>query len=278
MIKREKIAITGASGFIGQALVKHLESDNEILCVPRSYLYEPAKLESAINKFNPSVIIHLATAGNIYNKDDDDTVFVANIFSLYNLIRASASVDYKAFVYFSSSSVALENQTMYSITKYWGEVLSNYTAKFNNKPITICRPSSVTGIGEQSTHLIPVLIKSACTDKKIDFVENATHDFIDINDVVSAVEVLIENIDTTKGNVYNISTNKMYTNAQVKDIVEKVSGKQIIYNKVDSLREYDNSKWKVNNKSLKLLGWKPRVKLIDSVVNMYTKYKLYGEI
>lgn len=276
MIKREKIAITGANGFIGQALVKYLELDNEILCVPRSCLYEPVELESAINKFNPSIIIHLATAGNIYNKDDDDTIFVANIFSLYNLIRASALVNYKAFVYFSSSSVALENQTMYSITKYWGEVLSKYTAKFNNKPITICRPSSVTGIGEQDTHLIPVLIKSACTDGKIDFVEDATHDFIDINDIISAVEVLIENIDITKGNVYNISTNKMYTNTQVKDIVEKVSGKQIKYNKVDSLRKYDNSNWRVNNKSLKLLGWKPKVKLIDSVVNMYTKYKLYG--
>jgi len=178
-------------------------------------------------------IFHLSSYGNMYQHDNRKEIFKANVANTFSLLEATRNMDYKKFVYISSSSVLLPKQTLYSSCKSaCEELIQSY-----DKPIVIIRPFSITGVGEQPEHLIPTLIDAAFTGKTIPFVPEPVHDFIDVEDVVRAM------VELEQGGIYEVGSGVSRTNEQVKAEVEFVTGKKINTNIVKNLREYDHSDW-----------------------------------
>ena len=172
------VFLTG-HGFIATALKNHLEKRGHIVYQPdRARLYDKAYLGTYFETHLTDIIIHTAAYGNMTSQSAPYDTVLANIVALHNLLEASKNTPYVAFINFSSSSVLLPIQTLYSTTKSMGETLASYYAQ--EKPIVNVRPYSVTGIGEQKEHLIPTLIDAACTGHEVPFVRGAKHDFIDI--------------------------------------------------------------------------------------------------
>lgn len=261
----DEVYITGSRGFLGSNLVKRLDdSVAAFYAIPHERIQE-----TEIGKFDK--FFFLSAYGNLHHQQDDNEIVKANISDLIHVLKQiDWKAGFKSFVYVSTSSVRLKRQTMYSRTKRSAEeILLAYAEKYN-APIAIVRPYSVTGVGEQSEHLIPKLIRSCLYGEKIDFVKRPVHDFIDVQDVIDGILNLSSH--KAKG-FFELGTGRGYTNQQVLEIVEKVTGKKANINVIDSMRDYDNEDWICGNYMARKWGWLPKISLEESITKMVAKEK-----
>lgn len=252
--------VTGASGFIGKHLCENLDNF-------RSVQHENIGHTDFKGYDN---YYFLSAYGNMAFHTEEDKIIQANI---TDLVRVLGDIDFKegfdSFVFVSTSSVKLKVQTMYSRTKNAAEqILLAYAEKYD-APICIVRPYSVTGPGEQKEHLIPTLIRAAYSGETINFVPEPQHDFIDVRDVVSGVLALSKN--KAKG-IFELGTGKGYTNQEVKELVEQITGKLINVNIVPQLRPYDATEWLSMNYKARGYGWMPKYTLEQSITDMVEAY------
>lgn len=257
--------VTGASGFLGSHLTQRLEG----------YTAIPHQQISTSHYPDFKKFFFCSAYGNMTYHSEGDKILQANLLDLIHILRQiDVNKAFDSFVYLSSSSTRLKRQTMYSRTKRAAEeVLLSYKEKYN-LPICIVRPFSVTGVGEQSQHLIPTLIRSCITGEPMDFVPRPVHDFIDVEDVVDGIINL--STHSAKG-VFELGTGVSHTNQEVKELVEKVTGKKAKVNVVDSLREYDVHKnsetdWVSSNFRARMYGWLARKSLETSIAEMVEAY------
>lgn len=217
--------ISGASGFIGQAITKRLKDDRHIVVsIRRDQLQNVELLEAFFDTHKPDEIIHLASYGNHYFQTDGKATILANVLYTYNLLKASG----KTKVYnVSSSSVMLRDRTLYSITKLCGEQLANLFPSAIN-----IRPYSVFGPGEADHRFIPTVIRCLMDGREMMLDEFATHDWIYIDDFISAL----------LNGEQEIGTGVKHSNLKIVRILEKISRKKLKYKRA-KLRSYDNPNW-----------------------------------
>lgn len=246
--------MTGGSGFIGSHIKKYLP---DIECIPHELIHT-SKIESFNNFY------FLSSYGNFTFQTDEKKIIQANILDLIHIL---GNIDWKeihSFVYVSSSSVGLEKQTTYSRTKKAAEeILLSYKEKYD-APIIIIRPLSVTGVGDHREHLIPTLIRAAKERNTIPFVSDASHDWIDVDDVVRGMILLAT--EQARG-IFELGTGISTTNKEVKAIVEKYLG-PISVEELASLRSYDALEWVSKDQRALGYGWKPKKTLEQSIKEM----------
>lgn len=244
---------TGISGFIGQ----HLSKKTDIISIPHDSL-------DSIELKPFDYFYFLSSYGNLISQTDENKIFKANIEDVISIMRKVKNIDYKGFIYFSTSSVKLKVQTTYSRTKKAAEEILLAIMERSRKPITIIRPYSVTGVGEQQSHLIPQVLKSCFENKHLIIAPDPVHDFIDVEDVVDGVL----NLQGHKG-IFELGTGKGYTNRQVVELVEKITGNKanVTYNSGVG-RSYDSQYWVSNNFKSRSFGWSPKKTLEDSIKEM----------
>lgn len=253
----DNIYITGASGFVGTALRKKLdELGRKYYTIPHEKI-DTVKLE----KFN--TFFFLSSYGNMFDQTDKQKTIKANLLDVMLMMKQARHLDFKSFVYISTSSVKLPVQTLYSKTKKKAEDMLSHYIKQYHLPITIIRPFSVIGVGEQEDHLIPKLISSCVNNEHIDFVGKPKHDFVDVNDVVRGILYLS---DRQKKGIYEIGNGKCYSNQHVLELVEKITKSKANITAVESMRPYDTKKWKAT-KAQWFKTLKP-ITLEQSIINM----------
>lgn len=237
--------ISGSSGFIGSNLVALFRrQDIEVKPIPRWFLYDPKLLLQSFNELKPDIIINCASYGNMSSHNNDAYIINANIIALHNLLESSRRTRYQAFLNFSSSSVNLSYETMYSATKAAGERIVKAFVNKYNKPVFTIRPYTVIGKGEQRQHLIPQLIESCLTGKEIPFVPSPKHDFVGIDDFCKAILTILDpKFNKCSGDVIEIGSGHATSNQEVLEMVERVTGKKANVKIVESLRSYDNESW-----------------------------------
>ena len=135
------VLISGATSFIGEHLSAQLSKTHKVVALPQELLYNIKKLTKFIKEVNPEYIFHLAAYGNKYDQQNERETVSANITALFNLLFATKSIKYKAFINFSSSSTLLDYETFYSATKGAGERLVKAFVTKYGKPVVTVRPS-----------------------------------------------------------------------------------------------------------------------------------------
>lgn len=254
--------VTGANGFVGKHLIEALGSS--VITIPHERIDA-----TSLSSFPVDNFYFLSSYGNMWGQDDMDKTIKANLLDLIHILKEVVKLEIKSFVYISTSSVKLDYQTPYSRTKKAAEeILLSYIEKFH-MPISIVRPFSITGVGEQREHLIPKLIHSCMTGELLNFVPHATHDFIDVHDVVAAILQLSKK--SVRG-IFEVGNGKLYSNQEVLELVQKVTKKKANINIVDSLRPYDNKDWFSTNYKIRSWGWLPKVELKESIKQMVNAY------
>lgn len=252
--------ITGGHGFIGSRISQKI--GGTVTSIPHeqitSFKYEPF-----------DYFFFCSAYGNLSHQTDTLQSFQANIIDPLHAIMQAVKVDFKCFVFISTSSVKLRTQTMYSrFKKSTEEIMLAYLEKYN-KPIVIIRPYSCTGVGEQKEHLIPSLIRSCIDKKPMNFVPHPTHDYIDVDDVAEGIITLAKH--QARG-VFELGTGIKTTNQQVLELVEKETHNQAVINYVDSMRPYDNEEWVSTNFKARGYGWLPTKTLQQSIKEMVQAY------
>lgn len=249
------VYVTGSSGFIGSNLVKKLDNHASI---PH---FDIQKTDFS----DADKVFFLSAYGNMSTHENEKAIIRANVTDLVHVANSVNWDKIQSFVFLSTSSVKLKVQTMYSRTKKAAEeVLLAYMEKYH-APVTIIRPLSVTGVGEQEAHLIPTLIRSILDDKPITLSPNPKHDFIDVSDVVDGILNLSNN--HAKG-IYELGTGISTSNKEVLNIVEKEIGKKGWVTIQDNMRAYDNEEWMSTNFRSRGWGWFPQKTLDESIKEM----------
>ncbi len=247
--------VTGGSGYIGQRLLSKLEGKTE--AIPYSKLND--YYFDRYRRF-----FWLGTYGNMVGQDQQFTLWQSNIFDIVNALnRFLLNPPFGHFLFMSSSSVNLPVQTPYSRTKRSIEEILMGLPSF---PSCIVRPYSVTGVGEQRNHLIPTLIRSCFEGESMNFVPDATHDYIDVEDVVTGMMILSK---IEARGIYEFGNRIAISNEEVRRLVEEITGRKANIVSVGKLREYDNQDWccKTPNDY-----WQPTKSLRQSVTEMVTQY------
>lgn len=265
----KKVAcVSGSKGFIGTYLVDRLEKEGWIVWpIERDMLQRPDLLKVYFQLKSPDVIFHLAAFGNLSTQEDIVTTINTNIGGTVNLLQASKDIPFKLLVNFSSSSVTLANETIYSATKAAGERLCKAYYDLFGKPIVSVRPYTVIGKGEHRIHLIPRLIESCKTGKEMPFSAEPTHDFIGVNDFIDALMLIIDNASSLAGKIIPIGTGEKTTNSVIRALVEKAVGQTAAVS-LGSPRSYDTNDWVADPTLIKSLGWKQKEKLPDIIGGM----------
>jgi nucleoside-diphosphate-sugar epimerase len=240
--------ITGASGFVGSNLLNKIDA----IKIPHE--------EIATFKLKDfDKLLFCSAYGNMSDHINDDMIVKANLLDLISLLQQLKDLKFNSFVYISTSSVKLPVQTMYSRTKRAGEeICMAYVDK--GYPITIIRPYTVCGKGDNEKHLIPVLIKAAIYGTEVNLCEGS-HDFIDIDDLTNEI------LNIKCSGIFELGSGISTTNEQVLRIVELVTGKKLKVNKVPQMRSYDTDDWVCKT------NYKPRKNLEVSIQEMYDQIR-----
>jgi len=268
------IYVTGSSGFIGSHLLERFPKRNTIT-LPHKYLSDAETLKKIFEKEPPDYIYHLAGYGNMAHQDDETEIVHANVNSLMNLLLASKDYPYKSFINVSSSSAygikdhpmhetnSLDAKSFYGVTKIAGELLVRAFVEKYDKPVVNVRPFSVYGPGEASYRLIPTLIRCIKGGEMI--LAPGMHDWIYIDDFIQGLLIATRK----KVELLNIGIGEQFSNIEVVEMLEEISGKKANYTEVKQLRGFDSNNWVADNSLLKDLGWKQKYSLYNGLKKVY---------
>lgn len=291
---KKVVLITGATGFIGANLLRRMQSreacvhifmrrgadmwrikDGMSGVVQHTVdMRSPLEIEKAVMRIRPHVVYHLASYGAYPFQADIDTMIQTDILGTLGLLNAATGIDrLEAFISAGSSTEygfkqnpmreddVLEPNTAYGAAKASQTLLAQFFAKTRGIPVVVIRPSLVYGSYEEPTRLIPDAIISHLRKRPLLLSSPAPKkDFVFIEDVLDAMDVMVKNSKKFSGHIFNIASGKEYAVGQVVSLIHELMDITIPYKwgKREG-RIWDTSISWVDDvsKARKLLGWKP---------------------
>jgi farnesol dehydrogenase len=249
-----KILVTGATGFVGERLVRALLKNHQVTCFVRSkktlsdlknlnFIFGDINDQEAIDKAvkGHDVVYHLVGIGNVNacSKKDYFLYKKINVEGTRNILDACLKYKIKKIIYLSSTAamglikekIVTENtpcnpHTPYQKSKFESEQLIKEYFDNRNLPIIILRPSMIYGAGMYHGALIQInnffkkgIVPLIGGGKSI---IPAIH----VNDVVDAILLATEN--GKDGETYIITNETLKTLKEMVELMERESGKKII--------------------------------------------------
>jgi len=296
---KERVLVTGASGFIGANLVRRLLHDGyEVHAFVRDGqaswrladvkhtvhiwpvdIRDRISIESAVSKVEPTHIFHVAAASLYGGKSlTDDEYIDSNIRGTANLLTVLRSLPYASFINTGSSSEygtrykpMKENdlcvpESMYAISKLSATNIASLEARLFNKPTVTLRLFSPFGPLDDDRRFMPQIISAAL--KGTEFVlahPEARRDYIYIDDVMDAYVCVMQKAVELKGAVFNIGSGE---DRSIRDVALAV--KNVLHSsmqvRVDSQQE-KVIPWRADiSSAISQLHWEPKTPFHDGLV------------
>lgn len=285
---KNKILVTGGSGFIGSHMVRELIKRNYEIAITTKYdsVYENIRLynlwkkikviecdlrhSNSINKikdFNPKTILHFAAyndvKGSFLNYNE---ALESNAIGTANLLENLKS--YEQFVYISTSEVygyqkkgLLFHEKLpphpispYSIGKYTGELYAQMHMQHLHKPIKILRPFNVFGETQSNKAVIPELIEKFIKNEIVKITKGfQTREFNYVGNTVNFLHQAL-NKNSFFNNIVNISDgNEVSIKVLAKKIQKLTNSKSKLIIGGLSERPTEINKMKASVKKMKSL-------------------------
>jgi len=258
---REKILVTGAAGFIGRNLVRHLEQrDVDVIALDKDYdelensqfLWVHFENLHGENLENIDTVIHCANRARIEPSwKDYRGYFHTNTVNTAEFYQRCQAAGVKRFVYISSSSAKHPNNP-YAISKLSSEYMLT-AMKNKHTMLTIIRPTTVYGadmpLGENGTAIgrfvdryvkgEPLFVHGSGNQKR---------DMIHVDDFIEGMLLLLDNGVT---GTHDVGTG---ANVSINDMAS-VFDTNTVYTFARQGQEYDTQ---ADIGKLTKLGFKPK--------------------
>lgn len=288
------ILLTGSTGFLGSYLLKSfVKSGYEVIALKRStsntyrindylkkvtlYNIDKVNLEDIFKKHKINIVINTVTNyGRIDNKIS--SILDTNLIFGLKLLEESVNSNAKAFI--NTDTLLERNINAYALSKAqlvdWIKFLSNK----NTKMVNIKIEHMYGALDDENKFIYWLINKLKQNVEKIDLTSGVQkRDFIYIDDIVNAYEIIIQNINTFSN--YEEFELGSGNSIEVKNFVEKIYqeilNKQTLSTKLNfgavSYRDNENMNIQANIEKLTNLAWKPKVSIEDGIKKILEEEK-----
>ena len=297
-----KIAITGATGFLGKYLTEYLSNNTyDVVVIARpeedakncfqTHLsifesdYSPDSLSKAFK--NIDVVIHLAaqTMQRNTNPLRVSNFLPVNVQITENVMVAAEELGVKQLIQMSSNSVysnanklpskEADNPiptTIYGVSKIYAEKLGEYISHKKDINIVSLRLARLFGFGERDSVVFTKYMKLAIQNETIEiWGEGITSvDYLYVRDAVDAIEKTIST--KLKSGIYNVGSGTAYSVKEIATTINKhcFNENNFIFDK--SKKEGGYHLEMDSSKFYNATGWEPKWKLGKAVDEMYESF------
>ena len=300
----KKILITGGAGYIGSKLATYLLSKNYKVTVLDSQKYTKdslnhlfsdknftflkcdvrnIKILSKFIKQNDIIIPLAALVGAPLCEKNKKEAIQTNLNSIKNICNILGK---KIIIYLNSNSgygMGLKNKycdensklnpiSLYGRTKCDAE---KYILKSKNY---ICfRLATVFGYSYRmrTDLLVNDFTLKIMKEKKIELFEaHFRRNFININDVVLAIDFSIKNFKKMRNNIYNLGLSSAnLTKLQLANKIKKVTKSKCIISASSKKKDPDQRDYFVSNKKIEKMGFRAKYSLESGIKELQKVYK-----
>lgn len=290
-----RVLITGHSGFIGQHIVARLTEKHDLFLL-KSDLRDHAAVRDEVLAADPEVIVHLAARTEVEKSFYEQTVFSEiNYVGTVNLIEAASQLsNLKNFVFASTmevygwqpisdlirdgneSEIEVFDETTipnpnapYSVAKFACEKYLEYASRSYNFPYTIIRQTNAYGRKDNDFFVTEQIITQMLKNPdEINLGYGVPYrNFLYIDDLIDAWEVVIDNPDKCVGQLVCLGPNNAI---RISDYVDMIAKKLNWEGKVNwnTKPSRPGEIYLLNSSNAKLTnmtGWEPKVSLSDGL-------------
>jgi nucleoside-diphosphate-sugar epimerase len=303
LIAVARALVTGAEGFLGANLVRHLTAaGHEVIALSRPGgtswrleevatevrtleldLRDSAGIARMIAATRPQWIFHLAAHGAYSWQTDVETMIDVNVGATAALLAAARDVDVQAFVNVGSSSEYglkahapredewLEPNSHYAVTKAAGTHLTAFAAA-NGLPAVTLRLYSIYGPWEDPGRLMPALVREATRGKLPSLVGPETaRDFVYVEDCCDALlRAAMSGAGGGPGATLNIGSGSQTRLWELVELAREALGVTALpeWSTMEG-RGWDTNVWVSDpHAAFEHLGWRASIPLEDGLVRM----------
>ena len=289
-MKKKNILITGSTGFLGSSIINHLSNKNYrflLLIRKNSNLFrlhdkkihkkiiiDYEKIESIFKRYKIDYIIHCATSYGTKDKNISN-IIQSNLFLPLKLLDLAKKFKVKKFI--NTDTVLKKNISDYTLSKYQ---FNEWFKKFS-KDMYCCniKIEHFFGPGDDTSKFVISFITRILNKKFPIHLTKGTQkrDFIYIDDVVSAISLIIKYSKKKKNGLENfeIGTGKSISIKKFVSVTAQlcnVNPNKVIKFGSYKLRKNEPMDIKIDINKLKKIGWKPKCDLKYSLINTIKYY------
>ncbi|MFC2010282.1 SDR family oxidoreductase [Chloroflexota bacterium] len=300
-LEGQKVLVTGGAGFIGSSIVDRLSPDNQVFVLDNMFTGSMSNLKKSkdrirfiegdirdrelVNDIVSKVdyIFHLAAhVGNIRSLKDPYFDMDVNIRGMVNLLEACRNSSIKRLVYSSSGAIfgeakylpidedhPLNPESPYAVSKLAAEKYAFAFYKVYNVPTVSIRYFNAYGPRQDTSeyaNAVSIFLSRTSREEPLTIFGDGeqTRDFIFIDDIVNA-NVLVATHPNAVGEIFNISTGKVYSINQLVEILRQITGKEIpVSHDAPRAGEVRHSRANID-KASKMLGYSPKTDLKEGL-------------
>ncbi len=292
-----RVIVTGGAGFIGAHIVEALRARRykvvvvDDLRAGRKYqppsgvsFYEEdigsERLDGIFNEVQPDYVIHLAAQTKVDHSVEEPLAdAMVNVLGTLNVLECCRKHRVKKIVFASTAAVygnpevlpvteehPIRPRSPYAVSKYAAELHLNVFKELYGLDYTILRYSNVYGPaqGSRSEDVISAMIRLIRAQQPVRIYGDGsqTRDFVYVSDVAEANVLALQ---AGSGEVINISSGTQTTVKALCELIGKLCSVQPVIEHVPARTGDIQHSLLANDKARKLLGWRPKISLIDGL-------------
>ena len=281
--KKLNIGLTGSSGFLGSAIVKHLRDNGENVIVIDHLVHPNIKENSVPEIESLDWVLHFGATKSIeasfenpvdiYRRNMHSTMAALDI----AISRNSRFLYMSSYVYGKPHYLPVDEKHPTSVlnpymgSKLLGEQMCCQLHQCMGLSVLILRGFIFYGPKQKDDQLIPSIVESIRNDRSVVVRDpNPKRDYLYISDFLRLIDTMVHS-DYSGLEIYNIGGGTPYKNIEVAQMANKLAGDKVPIHIEGRVRRNDVAECYADIKKVERdFHWKPEIDLSSGLKNCFS--------